>query len=73
MATDGVKIIDGDAAHDTYWGIIDLFDSGANIETIRKKYPFPQPQEYYYDDLFCLRNLYNCLRTSNLGNWIYIR
>jgi hypothetical protein len=50
MATDGVKIIDGDTAHDTYWGIMDLYDSGATIETIRNKNPFPQAQEDYYDD-----------------------
>ena len=48
MATDGVKIIDGDIAHDTYEGIMDLYDSGATIETIRNKNPFPQ--EDYYDD-----------------------
>lgn len=48
MATDGVKIIDGDTAHDTYEGIMDLYDSGATIETIRNKNPFPQ--EDYYDD-----------------------
>ena len=48
MATDGVKIIDGDTAHDTYWGIMDLYDSGATSETIRLQIPFPQPD--YYDD-----------------------
>jgi hypothetical protein len=48
MATDGVKIIDGDTAHDTYWGIMDLYDSGATFETIKAKIPFPQPD--YYDD-----------------------
>lgn len=48
MATDGVKIIDGDTAHDTYEGIMDLYDSGATIETIRSKNPFPQVD--YYDD-----------------------
>ena len=48
MATDGVKIIDGDTAHDTYEGIMDLYDSGATIETIRSKNPFPQAD--YYDD-----------------------
>ncbi|MCO6491979.1 MAG: hypothetical protein J5I98_26415 [Phaeodactylibacter sp.] len=26
MATDGPKIIDGDLAHDTYWGIMDKYD-----------------------------------------------
>jgi hypothetical protein len=48
MATDGVKIIDGDTAHDTYWGIMDLYDNGATIETIRDKFPFPQIE--YFDD-----------------------
>ncbi len=48
MATDGVKIIDGDTAHDTYWGIMDLYDSGATFKTIRTQIPFPQPD--YYDD-----------------------
>lgn len=48
MATDGVKIIDGDTAHDTYWNIMDLYDSGATSETIRTQIPFPQPD--YYDD-----------------------
>ncbi len=46
MATDGVKIIDGDTAHDTYWGIIDLYDNGATVETIRAQIPFPQPDFY---------------------------
>lgn len=48
MATDGVKIIDGDTAHDTYWGIIDLYDTGATVETIRTQIPFPQPD--IFDD-----------------------
>ena len=30
MATDGVKIIDGDLAHDTYEYIMELYDSGAS-------------------------------------------
>ena len=34
MATDGTKIIDGDTAHDTYWGIMDLYDSGAELKMI---------------------------------------
>lgn len=42
MATDGVKIIDGDAAHDTYWGIMDLYDSGVDLKTIRETIPFVQ-------------------------------
>jgi hypothetical protein len=40
MATDGVKIIDGDLARDTYNQIMDLYDSEASIETIRKEIPF---------------------------------
>ena len=37
MSTDGVKIIDGDTAHDTYWGIMDLYDSGADFNTINNE------------------------------------
>jgi hypothetical protein len=48
MATDGVKIVDGDTAHDTYCAIMDLYDSGATSETIRMKIPFPQAD--YYDE-----------------------
>lgn len=40
MATDGIKIIDGDLARDTYDQIMDLYDSDANIETIKKEVPF---------------------------------
>lgn len=39
MATDGTKIIDGDRAHDTYWGIMDLYDSEASLEMIMEEYP----------------------------------
>lgn len=35
MATDGVKIIDGDLAYDTYEHIME-FDSGASGEIIKK-------------------------------------
>jgi hypothetical protein len=42
MSTDGVKIIDGDTAHDTYWGIMDLYDSGADFNTINNEYPIIQ-------------------------------
>lgn len=48
MATDGVKIIDGDTAHDTYWGIMDLYDSGADFDTIDKEFPIIQAD--YFDD-----------------------
>lgn len=48
MATDGVKIIDGDTAHDTYWGIMDLYDSEADFDTINKEFPLIQAD--YFDD-----------------------
>lgn len=46
MATDGVKIIDGDTAHDVYSGIMDLYDAGATIDNIKSKIPFPEPGDY---------------------------
>lgn len=48
MATDGVKIIDGDIAHDTYWGIMDLYDSNVPIKKIHEEYPFTALN--YFDD-----------------------
>jgi hypothetical protein len=51
MATDGPKIIDGDLAHDTYWGIMDLYDSNADIEIIQKEIPFVR-HVYGIDDDF---------------------
>ncbi|MCX2477472.1 hypothetical protein OQY15_00120 [Pedobacter sp. MC2016-15] len=48
MATDGVKIIDGDTAHDTYWGIMDLYDSGGDFDAINKEFPLVQAD--YFDD-----------------------
>ncbi|KYG74609.1 hypothetical protein EV198_0909 [Roseivirga ehrenbergii] len=56
MATDGVKIIDGDLARDTYDRIMDLYDSDANIETIRKEVPFVKddygPNTDFYYEIF---------------------
>jgi len=46
MATNGPKIIDGDTAHDTYWGIMDLYDNDASVEKIKKEFPF----DIDYDD-----------------------
>ena len=48
MATDGFKIIDSDTARNTYWGIMDLYDSGAEFKTI--KIEFPLKQRDYFDD-----------------------
>lgn len=48
MATDGTKIIDGDTAHDTYWGIMDLYDSEAESDMILNEFPLEQLD--YFDD-----------------------
>lgn len=56
MATDGVKIIDGDLARDIYDQIMDLYDSDANIETIKKEVPFVKddygPDADFYHEIF---------------------
>lgn len=44
MGTDGTKIIDGDTAHDTYWAIMDLYDSGADTQMILNEFPLEQPE-----------------------------
>lgn len=51
MATDGIKIIDGDLARDTYEQIMDLYDSDASIETIKKEIPFIK-EDYGTDNDF---------------------
>ncbi len=51
MATDGVKIIDGDLARDTYNQIMDLYDDNASIETIRKEISFIK-NDYGFDTDF---------------------
>lgn len=52
MATDGVKIIDGDLAHDTYWGIMDLYDSNVEIANIKKEFPLIRTEEDFYHEIF---------------------
>lgn|SRR5487761_2570494 len=56
MATDGIKIIDGDLARDTYDQIMDLYDSDADIETIKKEVPFVKddygPDTDFYHEIF---------------------
>lgn len=42
MATDGVKIVNSDTAHDAYWGIMDLYDSGSDLLTIQEQFPIVQ-------------------------------
>lgn len=48
MATDGPKIIDGDTAHDTYWGIMDCYDSGVDLDQIVSE--FPLQKSGHFDD-----------------------
>ena len=52
MATDGVKIIDGDLAHDTYWSIMDLYDNNVEIETIKAQIPFVREHYGIEDDFY---------------------
>lgn len=56
MATDGIKIIDGDIARDTYDQIMDLYDSDASIEIIKKEVPFVKddygPDTDFYHEIF---------------------
>lgn len=44
MATDGVKIVDGDIAYCIYGGIMDLYDNGKSLDEIQKSYPFPEKE-----------------------------
>ena len=56
MATDGIKIIDGDLAQDTYDGIMDLYNGGASVEVIRDEMPFMKedlgPDTDFYHEIF---------------------
>jgi hypothetical protein len=52
MATDGIKIIDGDLARDTYDQIMDLYDSDASIEIIKKEVPFVKDDYGINNDFF---------------------
>lgn len=56
MATDGVKIIDGDLARDTYNQLMDLYDSNADIQTIKNELPFVKqdygPDTDFYHEIF---------------------
>ncbi len=46
MATNGTKIIDGDTAHDTYWGIMDLYDSGVELKIILEEFPLEKRENF---------------------------
>lgn len=49
MAIDGVKIINSDLAHDAYWGIMDLYDSGIDFAHIEERFPLNKLD--YFDDV----------------------
>lgn len=40
MATDGPKLIDSDTAHDTYWGIMDMYDNEVSSDEIKQEFPY---------------------------------
>lgn len=44
LTTDGTKIMDGDIAKKTYWGIMDLYDNGVELDVICKEFPLKQPK-----------------------------
>ena len=49
MATDGVKIIDGDLAFDIYSIFMDMYDAGNSIEEIRQAVEVPFDEEDGFD------------------------
>ena len=64
MATDGTKLIDGDTAHDTYWGIMDLYDSEAELNMILNEFPLEQPD--YFDAFECYIKKCLCRRMDKV-------
>ena len=49
MATDGVKIIDGDLAADTYGTFMEMYDAGASIQEIQATVEQPLDEEDGFD------------------------
>ena len=49
MATDGVKIIDGDLATDTYGTFMEMYDAGASIQEIKTAVEQPLDKEDGFD------------------------
>ncbi|MBD2721394.1 hypothetical protein [Hymenobacter armeniacus] len=49
MATDGVKIIDGDLAHDVYSTFMEMYDAGASIQEIKAAVEQPFDAEDGFD------------------------
>jgi hypothetical protein len=49
MATDGVKIINGDLAADTYSTFMEMYDAGASIQDIKAAVEQPLDEEHGFD------------------------
>ena len=49
MATDGVRIIDGDLASDTYDQFMEMYDAGATVQEIRQAVEEPYDEEDGFD------------------------
>ncbi|WP_126970954.1 hypothetical protein [Gynurincola endophyticus] len=44
MTTEGVKILENEIAEETYWAILDLYDSGNSFDQILQQKPFPSAE-----------------------------
>jgi len=49
MATDGIKIIDGDLANDIYGVFMEMYDTGASLEAIEQAIAIPFDEEDGFD------------------------
>ena len=49
MATGGVKIIDGDLAHDVYHTFMEMYDASASIQEIKTAVEQPLDEEDGFD------------------------
>ena len=64
MATDGVKIIDGDTAHDIYSTFEEMYNKGATVETLKEYYEKDKNQYKFLDEEFEI-----CITTYALAFW----
>ncbi|GAA4371566.1 hypothetical protein [Hymenobacter koreensis] len=67
MATDGVKIIDSDHAHDVYHTFMDLYDQGLPVDEIKASVRQQQMgDDDFYDELFITAYALALWETGNL-------
>lgn len=64
MATDGVKIIDGDLAFDLYSRFMELYDEDISIDELMQKYEDDKQSNYYDDEEFEI-----CVTVYALAFW----